>query len=411
MHPLRSLNRDERIKVALLSGWFFLTVTTLWMIKSVRVAVLLIHFGAKETPYVRLAGVAAVAVTVMFYSAAVNRLSRVGVVRATSAAFSVVLLGLWLTPRIGGASLGATRAFIWAIYILVDVYAVVMIELFWTYTNDVVRRDDANRLYGLIGLGGILGGVAGGSFVDVFTRAIGGSLNLLAVSAGMVLVCAALGSLTEHILRPPPRQRLPADTRADASMRGLREVRRSRYLLLLVGIVAAYEFTSTLADFGVNVVFEHTHLGEVELTRLYGRVGWIASTVAVFAQVVIVPLVLPTKRFALLLPPVAMLVCAVGVVIVPVLATVMVMTTVDRGLNYSVQQATREALYIPLTDAQKYNAKAVIDMFVDRAAKAVASLVVLVVIALAGESVRVALLVGCTSTLVWIGSARRLGSS
>ncbi len=405
---LRALNREERTKAGLLSAWFFTTVAALWLIKSVRVAELLIHFGAKETPYVRLAGVAAVAVTVAVYSVGVGRLSRIGIVRATSAAFALVLVAFWVTLHVGGEHVGATRAFVWAVYILADVYAVVMIELFWTYTNDVVSPTEANRLYGAIGLGGILGGVAGGAFVDVFTRMVG-SANLLAVAAGVVTAGAAFASTAERVLRPPPRRTY--DARAASALDGVREVLKSRYLLLLVGVVIAYEFTATLADYGVNVIFERAHLSEVELTRLYGRLAWIASAAAILAQVVIVPLVLPMKRMALLLPPLAMLASIVGVVVLPVLATVIIMATVDRGLNYSVQQATRESLYVPLSDVQKYKAKAFIDMFVDRAAKALASLVLLVLIAVSKDSVRLPLIVGCVSALVWIGSARRLGNS
>lgn len=43
-----------------------------------RVASLLAHLGARETPYVRLAGVAAVALVVMLYSWMVVRLYRLG---------------------------------------------------------------------------------------------------------------------------------------------------------------------------------------------------------------------------------------------------------------------------------------------------------------------------------------------
>jgi hypothetical protein len=49
---IRGLGRQERIKALLLSGWFFVSVATLWLLKPVRVASLLAHLGAAETPYV-----------------------------------------------------------------------------------------------------------------------------------------------------------------------------------------------------------------------------------------------------------------------------------------------------------------------------------------------------------------------
>ncbi len=157
-----ALSRDERIKAGLLSVWFFLTVTTLWVLKSSRITSLIVHLGARETPYVRLAGIGAVAVAVVLYSIATTRLSRIDVVRLTSIVFAVILTGFWIAVRFGGEHLASSRAFIWALYMLVDVYTVVMIELFWTYANDVVTQTKTDRLYGVIGLGGITGGILGG---------------------------------------------------------------------------------------------------------------------------------------------------------------------------------------------------------------------------------------------------------
>jgi AAA family ATP:ADP antiporter len=188
----------------------------------------------------------------------------------------------------------------------------------------------------------------------------------------------------------------------------MREVMNSRYLTLLVLVVVAYELTSTLSDFGINVVFEHSFKNEVDLTRMYGRLGWIASITAVVSQVVLVPLLLPSKRVALLLPPFAMIASAVGVVVLPVLATAMILGVTDRGLNYSIQQSTWESLYVPLEAEQKYKAKAFIDMFVDRAAKAAAAFVLVALIAASGASVRTTVTISVVSALVWVGSARRL---
>ena len=409
---LKGSSPKERLKGALLASWFFVTVATLWLLKPVRVASLLVHLGAVETPYVRLAGVATVGVVVAFYSWAVNRLSRVGVVRWSHSIFAVVLLLFWISLKLWGSWLGAQRPFVWAVYIMVEIYSVMMIGIFWTYTNDIVTQAESDRLYGIIGVGGIVGGAAGGAFVDAFTRTVG-PVNLLVICAGLVLVSAVLGSVTEATVHPEERhiaKKKKEEGGLGAALEGAREVKSSKYLMLLVGIVIAYEFTATLTDFGISVVFEHTYSDEIELTKMYGRLGWIVSATALVSQLVLVPLLLPTKRVALLVPPVVMLGGALGVMVLPVIATAMILAASDRGLNYSVQQATKESLYVPLTDAQKYKAKAFIDMFIDRAAKAMAAFVLIAIIETAGESVHAALGVAFVSMGLWAYSAYRLGS-
>jgi ATP:ADP antiporter, AAA family len=409
---LKGLGREQRIKAALLSSWFFLTVATLWILKPVRVASLLVHLGSTETPYVRLASVATMAVVVMGYSHVVNRLSRIGVVRWANLLFVGLLIAFWVALQVAGEWLGAQRPFVWSVYILVEIYSVMMIGIFWTYTNDISTEADANKLYGTVGLGGIVGGVAGGAFVDAFARPIG-PVNLLLVCAGLVVCSTALGSFTEAALKPPPRQRAaePEDKEGvKAALEGALEVKKSRYLLLLVGIVVAYEFTATLTDFGVSVIFERTFSSEIEMTKMYGRLGWIVSATAIVAQLVLVPLLMPSKRTALLVAPVAMMAGAMGALIFPVIGAAFILAAADRGLNYSIQQAVKESLYVPLSDAQKYKAKAFIDMFVDRAAKALAAFALIGVIQYWGASVRIALGLSFASMAVWLASARGLGT-
>ncbi len=406
---LVGVGRRERTKALLLALWFFLTVATLWILKPVRVASLLVHLGATETPYVRLAGVATIAVVVMLYSMALSRLSRAAVVRWSTLLFAALLVAFWVAIQLGGEWLGAQRPFVWAIYILVEIYSVVMIGIFWTYTNDVCTQEDSDKLYGMIGLGGTLGGVAGGAFVDAFAKPIGPE-HLLLVCAGLVLAASLLGSITEGVLKPPPRKIERDEASAADALAGAVEVKKSRYLMLLVAIVVAYEFTATLTDFGVNVVFERAYTDEGQLTKMYGRLGWVVSVTAVVAQIVLVPLLLPAKRIALLLAPVAMLAGAVSALILPVVATAFFLAAADRGLNYSLQQAVKESLYVPLTDSQKYKAKAFIDMFVDRAAKALAAFALIGLIHFWGAAVRPSLVVSVASTAVWLAAALRLGA-
>jgi len=407
---LKGLTKQTRVKGLLLSSWFFVTVATLWLLKPVRVASLLVHLGASETPYVRLAGVATVAVVVAAYTWAVNRLSRVNVVRWSHLLFAALLLVFWISLHLWGPWLGGQRWFVWAVYIMVEIYSVMMIGIFWTYTNDIVSQTESDQLYGIVGVGGIIGGAAGGAFVDAFTRTVG-PVNLLLICAGLVLVSAALGSITEAVVHPPERHVTKKKEEGGFSdaLEGAREVMASKYLMLIVGIVVAYEFTATLTDFGISVVFEHTYHDEIELTKMYGRLGWIVSATALVSQLVLVPLLLPAKRIALLVPPVIMLGGAIGVMILPTIVTAMILAASDRGLNYSIQQATKESLYVPLTDAQKYKSKAFIDMFIDRAAKALAAFVLIAIIQTAGESVHGALGVAFVSLVVWALAAYRLG--
>jgi AAA family ATP:ADP antiporter len=402
----RGLTPGERVKAGILSGWFFLLIANLWLLKPLRQASLLAHLGARELPYARLGAIVVVAIVVAIYSRLVDRLSRVQVARGASIAFGAVLALFWLALRVGGEGLGAQRWFVWALFILVDIYATVIVAIFWTYTNDVVTRVEADRIYGLVGVGGTVGGIAGGLAVDSLVGWLG-STDMLLVSAGLMFVSAVIVSRGEAYLHPPPRA--PVRTASGSPLQGAGLVIRSSYLTLIVGIVVAYELAAATTDFVVSVVFARTYPDETVLTQMFGRLGWMVSIVALVSQVLVVPLLLPHKRIALLVPPAAMGIATIGLVALPMVAMAVFVSVSDRGLNYSLQQATKETLYVPLDDAQKYKAKAFIDMLVDRVGKAVSSIALMVVIAIAGVSIRASLAIALAALVLWAASAAALG--
>jgi ATP/ADP translocase len=69
----------------------------------------------------------------------------VSVARGANLLFAGILLVFWLALTIGGTALGAQRWFVWSVFILVDIYATVMVGIFWTYTNEVMSTDEADR--------------------------------------------------------------------------------------------------------------------------------------------------------------------------------------------------------------------------------------------------------------------------
>ncbi len=401
-----------RSKAALLAAWFFLTTANLWLLKPVRTASLLAHLGSAETPWVRLASAFTVGVVVMIYSRLIDRASRVAIAAGANLTCGAILALVWSALALFGETLGRTRPFVWSLYVLVDVYAVVIIGIFWTYANDVMTREEADASYGTVGLGGILGGIGGGVFADVLAKPLGPE-NLLVACVVLSVASAGLAVFYDRRFHPPARaaQKPKEEPREGfaSALEGLRAIGASRYLMLVVAIVVAYEFTATLTDFSINIVFERTYSERAVMAKMYGRLGWIASAAAVLAQLFLVPVLLPRKRIALVVPPLVMAVGAVGLMIAPVILWAMILTTADRGLNYSLHQVTKETLYVPLTDVEKYKAKAAIDMIVDRAAKAAAALVIVAVIATAGLSVTATIAIALVSILVWTGASLALG--
>ena len=128
--------------------------------------------------------------------------------------------------------------------------------------------------------------------------------------------------------------------------------------------VVDFQFTTTV----------HTTLDGPALGRHLARVYLLTNVASVAVQAFLTSLVM--RRFgvgaALAVLPVALGLASVGFLFVPTLAFASLLSLADNSLAYSIAQSSKEMLYVPTTTAERYQAKAFIDVFVQRLAKVLA---------------------------------------
>jgi AAA family ATP:ADP antiporter len=114
---------------------------------------------------------------------------------------------------------------------------------------------------------------------------------------------------------------------------------------------------------------------------------------------------------ALMVLPLAALGGSAAFMAMPILLFGSLLNTADNAFSYSINQSAKEALYVPTTRDEKYKAKAFIDMFVQRFAKALAVVVSLGITSVFTDfsSVRWLSLFTVLMILLWIVAARYAG--
>lgn len=268
---------------------------------------------------------------------------------------------------------------VWSFYLFGDLFSTLMVATFFAFLNDSVTPDAAKRLYGLIGLGGVVGGVLGTTTVRVLIA----RLNV----AGWLWVCFGLGLLILIVAfgagrmvekdPPPEPEPIPGELKekgeGNPALEGARLVFSSPYLLSIVGIVGLYEIVSTVMDFQFTSTIAH-YLSGPAIGKQFATVFAITNIVSMLVQLFLTSFVMSRLGvgFALMVLPVAALVGSMGFLALPVLWMGSGLNTLDNGFSYSINQSAKEALYVPTTRDEKYKAKAFIDMFVQRFAKSVA---------------------------------------
>jgi AAA family ATP:ADP antiporter len=415
------LDRREWARASGLSLVFFLTTAVFWIVKPIKRGLMLsiydddpIHLGswvleaAEIEQVAKVVNVVAALFVVALFTKLVRRFDRRRLIM-------IICTGLSL-PFLGFAFVVETRSpwVAWPLFIVGDMYATLMVGTFWALTNDLMRNGEAERAYGIIGLGGVVGGFVGATTVNGLVESVGRA-PLLMTAAFLVLT---LGAVTLAVERAASRgssrssSRLGSHDRGSAWLEGARLVRRSRYLLAVVGLVTLYETTSNIIDFQLAAAVQLEVEGSEAKDAFFGLVGQLTGVVSILAQLLVTSWVM--RRFgvgmALLVLPVAILGGSMGFLIVPSLALAAVMSTSDNALAYSVNQSAKEALYVPLDRHEKYKAKAFIDMFVQRGAKVLSIALALAASEIVGlEGVRWLSLPVLVTLVGWIWIARWLG--
>ena len=129
--------------------------------------------------------------------------------------------------------------------------------------------------------------------------------------------------------------------------------------------------------------------GTTATQSLFIDVQLVANIISMVVQLFLVSLIMRKLglAFALCVLPVIAILSTGLFMGFPSLAAASLLFISDNGFNYSIQQTSRETLYVPTNPDEKYKARAFTNMFVQRVGKGIAIVGILVLINI-GLSVR-----------------------
>jgi AAA family ATP:ADP antiporter len=421
-----------------LSAFFFLVIAIFWVLKPIKKGVLIAFYkedalalmgmtfgGAEVEQLAKVLNMIVIYGVVVLFTLMVRHFERQQVVYLFCGALSV-LMAIFAV-----AVVNPNPAAAWSLYIFGDVFNSIMVATFWAFTNDINTPDQSKRLYGMIGLGGVLGGFVGATFVGVLadvedarelldtadpatfvksmqkevlevlypayellmegarglsvlvgrtgieTAALGRSGLILGCIIGMVLIAVIAGYVNWRAGGadgPAAGDDSDEKSTMSAALEGARLVFRSKYLLAILGIIGLYEVTSNIIEFQLSATVETSALAGTEIDAFFGQYGLLISLVSIAVQLLLTPYLMNrwSVGVALMVLPVVDLILSAGFLAVPVLGMAAALSIGDNALNYSINQSAKESLYTPTTPDEKYKAKAFIDMFIQRGAKVLA---------------------------------------
>jgi AAA family ATP:ADP antiporter len=391
-NPLRAIldiRREEWPLALLMFAYFFLVITTFWILKPIKKGLFIEFYDESGVDFLgwqldaaqaeliaKVMNMVVALVAVVVFSALARSLKRQQLTLVFCGFFAVTLAIYSFLVNDPGDGV------VWSFYLYGDLYNTVMVATFFAFLNDSVQPKAAKRLYGLIVLGGVLGGAVGTTFLAVYIDQLGhGAWMWLCVGATAVIAALAWGAgrivdrAEASAVRSEPEAKQTEEPRPSggAALEGARLVFRSPYLLAIVAIVGLYEIVSTVLDFQFTATVAH-YLDGPAIGEHFSTLFAITNVSALVVQLLVTNAIMNnfSLRVALLVTPVVIFGASGAFLALPLLWPGSLLSTSDNAFNYSINQSAREALYTPTTRDEKYKAKAFIDMFVQRFAKAIA---------------------------------------
>ena len=269
---------------------------------------------------------------------------------------------------------------VWSFYLFGDLFSTLMVATFFAFLNDSVTPEAAKRLYGIIVLGGVTGGVFGPTILSVWIKKVPMSTWMwVCMGLAISIIFVAVSAGRQVAKNPPDYKAVPlSEVKPKKKSNLLTEAGKlvfaSKYLLAILAIVGLYEIVSTVIDFQFSSTIYYYVDGQAAIGAHLSMIYMISNGVAMFVQLFLTSFIMTRfgVKAALFVLPFAMIFASVAFLALPILWVGSFLNTSDSGFAYSINQSARETLYTITTREEKYKAKAFIDMFLQRFAKALA---------------------------------------
>jgi len=371
---------DEAPTAVRIFFYFFLITFPAYIIKPVKVSLYLSWFTNARLPYAYLLTAVVIGFVVALNTRLLNRFERRRYISLSQLFFMANLVAFWFLFKLHWPWLSLLY-WLWS-----DIFIATSVTQFWIAVNDIYNPHQARRLVGFFVSGGLLGGIGGSILASRLAKTIG-TENLLLVCPAIIFLSMAV---VNGLYARQPKEKVAEGRAAPGEkkkptgyLESFNLVRKSRYLLLLSGLVTAAIIVSTLIDFQFNSVVKETIAAKDARTSFLGTFFGAVLVVSYILHVLFTSLVLKKFgiRVVILFSPLILFVGAWAIFLVPVAALIywaIAVKGADKALDHTLSQAVRELLYIPIQPEVKYKAKIFIDMFVNKFASAFGACLILI---------------------------------
>jgi len=316
----------------------------------------------------------------------------------------------------------------------VGIFNLMVIAQLWAFANDVYTVEQGKRLFAIVGFGASLGAIAGSFVTGQLVKQFGPYPFMLAAAAllGLCMLLTNIVHLREKkagAARKASEKAAASDNPAEGAgageaikgKSGFSLVLGDRYLLLIGLLMVLVNLVNTTGEYILSKTVVELYsagqgaVGQIDekkvIGEFYGNYFTIVNIISAILQALVVSRVLKYfgVRVALLVLPVVALAGYAAMAFIPLLSFIRTVKLAENSLDYSLQNTTRNALYLPLSREAKYKAKQANDTFFVRAGDVLSAGLVFAGTTWLGFATKQFAIVNAALVIVWLGIAVLVG--
>jgi AAA family ATP:ADP antiporter len=377
---ITDVQAGEGVTVLLMALILFLVLTSYYMLKTIREALILSQFGAAEKAYSSAGQAALLLVLVPAFGVLASRVNRVMLLRGVTL-FFVANIVLFFVAGLAKLHVGI------AFFVWVGIFNVMIVAQYWAFANDIYTPEQGKRLFAVVGLGSNIGAWLGALWAGDFIKVLG-PYRLMLVAAVILTVCVGVA----EIINRRVAARAPVGKEKDAGQPlgkegGFELIAKDRYLLLIAILIVILNVVNTTGEYilGKYVVAESvSRFGDTEASQeergkfiggFYGEFFSYVNLASFLLQMFAVSRIIKVLGVggAMFVHPVVAFVGYLSVFRWPGLMAARWCKTFDNTIDYSLGKTAQQALWLPTSREAKYKAKQAVDSFYMRAGDVIAA--------------------------------------
>ena len=273
----------------------------------------------------------------------------------------------------------------WLSYVVFE-SSVILIILFWAFVNSMTLPESAKKGYAMVVFFAQFGMVVGGLFESTYVTKLG-LPSLFIIGAILLFIVPFIIQLYTSFI-PHEKPEKQEDKKKSTFFEGLKIIFTRPYVAGIFIVATAYEIIGTILEYQMNMIARNAYP-----TNIDGGAGFAAFTGKYFMLMGIVSLLFALLGTSYFMRKFGLLFCLViypvtiGLIISSLfitnlfgISTIQLMwlifssMIIIKGLNYALNNPTKEIMYIPTSTNIKFKAKSWIDGFGNRSTKALGAL-------------------------------------